>query len=81
MGLTPVDLAAIGGMSGTLEVCLMQPTVAFKNAIQEGRPMPLHPVHMYRGLGVRASARRSRKECCTRIPGLKFYCVRMYTTP
>lgn len=53
MGLTPVDLAVIGGMSGTFEVCLMQPTVAFKNAIQEGRPLPWNPVHMYRGLGVR----------------------------
>lgn len=59
MGLTPVDLAAIGGMSGTFEVCLMQPTVAFKNAIQEGRPMPMNPIHMYRGLGVRVRARAS----------------------
>lgn len=65
MGLTPVDLAAIGGMSGTLEVCLMQPTVAFKNAIQEGRPMPLNPIHMYRGLGVRANSRGSQSEWCS----------------
>jgi hypothetical protein len=64
MGLTPVDLAVIGGMSGTLEVCLMQPTVAFKNAIQEGRPIPLNPVHMYRGLGVRARSRARGHELC-----------------
>ena len=51
--MTPVDHAIIGGMSGTLEVILMQPTVGFKNAIQEGRPIPKNPLHLYRGVLVR----------------------------
>lgn len=33
-----------------MEVCLMQPMVAFKNALQEGRPLPRTPTQMYRGL-------------------------------
>lgn len=47
----------IGGVGGIMEVCLMQPMVAFKNALQEGRPLPRTPTQMYRGLLVRRSAR------------------------
>lgn len=52
MVMTPVDQSLIGAMSGTVEVLLMQPTVAIKNAVQEGRPISWNPLHMYRGLGV-----------------------------
>lgn len=52
MVMTPGDQAFIGGISGTVEVLLMQPTVAIKNAVQEGRPISWNPLHMYRGLGV-----------------------------
>eukprot|EP00775_Hariotina_reticulata_P013494 gene13495-13619_t len=40
----------IGAVGGVMEVCLMQPMVAFKNALQEGRPLPRTPLQMYRGL-------------------------------
>jgi solute carrier family 25 citrate transporter 1 len=40
----------IGAVGGVMEVCLMQPMVAFKNALQEGRPLPKTPIQMYRGL-------------------------------
>jgi hypothetical protein len=53
MPMTPVDHAIIGGISGTIEVCLLQPTVAMKNAFQEGRRLSLAPSHLYRGIGVR----------------------------
>jgi hypothetical protein len=34
------------------QVCVMQPMVAFKNALQEGRPLPRTPLALYRGLVV-----------------------------
>eukprot|EP00983_Pelagomonas_calceolata_P007637 247884-Pelagomonas_calceolata.AAC.3 len=33
-----------------MEVCLLQPMMAFKNAMQEGRPIPRNPIQIYRGL-------------------------------
>ena len=48
--LTSLEMTAIGAVSGTFEVCVMQPTVAVKNAIQEGRPIPRTPAGLYRGL-------------------------------
>ena len=35
--------------SGPGQVIMMQPMVALKNALQEGRPIPTHPKHLYRG--------------------------------
>jgi hypothetical protein len=69
MVMTPVDQAVIGGLSGTVEVCLMQPTVAIKNAVQEGRPLPWNPAHMYRGLGVRLRSTES-VHCATACESL-----------
>jgi solute carrier family 25 citrate transporter 1 len=51
--VTPLEHTLIGAVGGVMEVCLMQPMVAFKNALQEGRPLPRTPVQMYRGLLVR----------------------------
>ena len=51
--LTSLEMTAIGAVSGTVEVCIMQPTVGVKNAIQEGRPIPRNPAGLYRGLLVR----------------------------
>eukprot|EP00878_Enallax_costatus_P026933 GHUV01028948.1.p2 GENE.GHUV01028948.1~~GHUV01028948.1.p2 ORF type:complete len:190 (+),score=34.71 GHUV01028948.1:952-1521(+) len=48
--VTPAEHTIIGAVGGVMEVCLMQPMVAFKNALQEGRPLPTTPVQMYRGL-------------------------------
>lgn len=42
----------IGGLAGMSEVCIMQPFVGIKNALQEGRPLPRQMQHLYRGLGV-----------------------------
>jgi len=50
MTVTPLEHTLIGAFSGSVEVVLMQPMMAFKNAMQEGRPIPRNPVHIYRGL-------------------------------
>lgn len=42
----------IGALAGMTEVTIMQPTVAIKNALQEGRPLPRTPLAYYRGLSV-----------------------------
>ena len=51
--VTPLEHTLIGAVGGVTEVCAMQPMVAFKNALQEGRPLPRTPLAMYRGLLVR----------------------------
>jgi solute carrier family 25 citrate transporter 1 len=56
--VTPMEHTLIGAVGGVMEVCLMQPMVAFKNALQEGRPLPKTPIQMYRGLLV------SKAACC-----------------
>ncbi|KAG2493696.1 hypothetical protein HYH03_008210 [Edaphochlamys debaryana] len=48
--VTPLEHTAIGALGGTVEVCIMQPLVGIKNALQEGRPIPRNPAHLYRGL-------------------------------
>ncbi|CAK0735994.1 hypothetical protein CVIRNUC_000674 [Coccomyxa viridis] len=50
--LSPVEHTGIGAIAGSMEVLLMQPTIAIKNALQEGRPVPWSPSALYRGLGV-----------------------------
>lgn len=54
--VTPLEHTLIGAVGGVMEVCLMQPMVAFKNALQEGRPLPTTPIQMYRGLLVSRAA-------------------------
>ena len=53
--VNPLEHTAIGGLSGLMEVIIMQPTVGIKNALQEGRPVPRSPFQLYRGLAVRAN--------------------------
>ena len=48
--LTALDAALVGALSGVIEVCLQQPTVALKNALQAHRRVPLNPFSLYRGL-------------------------------
>lgn len=50
--VTPLEHTAIGGVAGFTETCIMQPTIAIKNALQEGRPIPRSPMTLYRGLAV-----------------------------
>lgn len=54
--VTPLEHTAIGALAGLTEVSIMQPTVAIKNALQEGRPVPRSPLALYRGLLVRGGA-------------------------
>lgn len=48
--VTAAEHTAIGAFGGIAEVCFMQPMVGIKNALQEGRPIPTNPLHLYRGL-------------------------------
>jgi solute carrier family 25 citrate transporter 1 len=54
MTVSAWEHTAIGAMGGSMEVVLMQPMMAIKNALQEGRPVPTSLRHLYRGLPVRA---------------------------
>ena len=49
MPLSASTHAAIGAVSGVIEVTLLHPTVAWKNALQEGRALNLRPTALYRG--------------------------------
>lgn len=48
--------AAIGALSGLVEVSLLHPTVAMKNALQCGRPLPTTFSALYRGYALNASS-------------------------
>ena len=50
------EQTGIGGISGIVEVCCTQPTVAVKNALQEARPIQFTPRFMYTGLVVNAAS-------------------------
>ena len=50
--ISPAEHTAIGALAGLTEVIIMQPTVALKNALQEGRALPRTPLQLYRGLAV-----------------------------
>ena len=50
------EQTGIGGLSGIIEVCCTQPTVAVKNALQEARPIHFTPRFMYTGLVVNAAS-------------------------
>jgi solute carrier family 25 citrate transporter 1 len=52
MTVSPIEHTLIGAAGGSLEVCIMQPTVAIKNALQEGRALPSSFGQLYRGLPV-----------------------------
>ncbi len=55
--LSPWQHTGIGAFAGFVEVCVMQPTVGVKNALQEGRPVPRNPMVLYRGLTVSTGRR------------------------
>lgn len=54
--VTPLEHTVIGGIAGFTEVCVMQPTIAIKNALQQGRPIPMSPSVLYRGLAINSAA-------------------------
>lgn len=61
--VTPVEHTAIGALAGFLEVSFMQPTVAIKNALQEGRALPKTPAGFYRGYTVSGSSAVGEQPC------------------
>uniref|UniRef100_A0AAV1T5L5 Uncharacterized protein n=1 Tax=Peronospora matthiolae TaxID=2874970 RepID=A0AAV1T5L5_9STRA len=50
--LSSLQNGAVGSLAGMIEVVLQQPTVAMKNAVQQGRPIHWSPLALYRGVGV-----------------------------
>ncbi|EEY58971.1 Mitochondrial Carrier (MC) Family [Phytophthora infestans T30-4] len=50
--LSGLQNGAVGSIAGMAEVMLQQPTVAIKNAMQQGRPITWTVPALYRGLGV-----------------------------
>ncbi len=52
--LTGGKSAVVGGMSGVIEVLINQPTVAWKNALQQSRPLVVTPRELYRGVSINA---------------------------
>ncbi|CAI5468138.1 unnamed protein product [Closterium sp. Yama58-4] len=56
LAISPVTSTAIGGLAGVIEVLLQQPLVTWKNAVQDMRPVPLHPRLLYRGVAVNAAS-------------------------
>ncbi|TYZ62466.1 hypothetical protein PybrP1_005587 [[Pythium] brassicae (nom. inval.)] len=53
--LSALQHSAIGSLAGMLEVTIQQPTVAMKNAVQQGRPIPWSVPALYRGVGISLS--------------------------
>eukprot|EP00047_Mylnosiga_fluctuans_P006082 m.244733 g.244733 ORF g.244733 m.244733 type:complete len:279 (-) comp14505_c0_seq1:187-1023(-) len=49
--LSKIENAAVGTVSGTIEVCILQPMLYWKNASQQKLPFTLSPKLLYRGLG------------------------------
>eukprot|EP00850_Spirogloea_muscicola_P004710 SM000020S06060 [mRNA] locus=s20:857126:859039:+ [translate_table: standard] len=54
--ISPAASAAIGGLAGIIEVGLQQPSVSWKNAIQDKRPISLNPRVLYRGVLINAGS-------------------------
>lgn len=50
--LSGLQNAAVGSLAGMVEVLAQQPTIAVKNAVQQGRPVPWALPALYRGVGV-----------------------------
>lgn len=50
--LSPAENFAVGASAGTIEVILLQPMLYCKNATQQGLPLTLNPMTLYRGLTV-----------------------------
>ncbi|CAI5725917.1 unnamed protein product [Peronospora destructor] len=50
--LSGLQNGVVGSIAGMIEVVLQQPTVAVKNAVQQGRPIQWSSRALYRGVGV-----------------------------
>lgn len=54
--LSSRELTLIGALAGTTEVSLLQPIIFVKYAVQEGRRLPVNPLHYYRGYGLNVAS-------------------------
>lgn len=50
--LTAAENLSVGATAGAIEITIQQPTIALKNAMQTGAPLPRSIPALYRGLGV-----------------------------
>lgn len=50
--LSPAENLGLGVVAGTIEVVLLQPMLYCKNAVQQGVPLTLNPLVLYRGVSV-----------------------------
>lgn len=50
--LTAAENLSVGATAGAIEITIQQPTIALKNAMQTGAPLPRSIPAFYRGLGV-----------------------------
>eukprot|EP00897_Mesotaenium_endlicherianum_P008199 jgi/Mesen1/7407/ME000388S06626 len=54
LAVSPGVSSLMGALAGSVEVIIQQPLVAWKNAVQDARPVPLDPRLLYRGVVVNA---------------------------
>eukprot|EP00243_Klebsormidium_subtile_P013754 TRINITY_DN9308_c0_g1_i1.p1 TRINITY_DN9308_c0_g1~~TRINITY_DN9308_c0_g1_i1.p1 ORF type:complete len:288 (-),score=15.19 TRINITY_DN9308_c0_g1_i1:390-1253(-) len=55
--ISPAISSGLGALAGVIEVALQQPHVAWKNAVQDNRPVPwTRPAQLYRGALVNAGS-------------------------
>ncbi|GAB0491438.1 hypothetical protein MMPV_002691 [Pyropia vietnamensis] len=54
--LTAVENLSVGATAGAIEITIQQPTIALKNAMQTGAPLPRSIPAFYRGLGVNVAS-------------------------
>lgn len=47
---SPVENGVVGVLSGSIEVCMLQPLLYWKNATQQKLPLSFNPKFLYRGL-------------------------------
>lgn len=54
--LSAAENLSVGATAGAIEITLQQPTIALKNAMQTGAPLPRSIPALYRGLGVNVAS-------------------------
>lgn len=65
--VSPEVSAVIGAVAGTVEVCIQQPTVSWKNSLQQKLPLSLNPTVIYRGTVMYVNLPRPRLAACSQM--------------
>ncbi|RLN45147.1 hypothetical protein BBJ29_007500 [Phytophthora kernoviae] len=68
--LSGLQNGAVGSIAGMIEVMLQQPTVAMKNAVQQGRPIHWNVAALYRGVGVSLASIAPVRVLCGTLSGV-----------